>query len=179
MRRALCPARSAALATLVLLALPAPCFAVGEEERQVALTAGAGRLAGGGVEAAGGALARLEGAYGLTDTLALHAALGGSWHARSGGTVSTLGVVAGVTYALDVLRVVPFFEGGVAFLGQGGPGPGRSDLGLEGGVGGEYLLDRYWALALVARAMVLPLRLSGSGGTPSLLTLALRLGRTF
>jgi hypothetical protein len=162
---------------VLVLALPAPSAAVGEDERQLAVTAGAGRLSPAAGEAAWGPVVRLEGQYGVTDSLALHAALGGSWH--GGGPVRTLGAVAGVTYAIDVLRVVPFFEGGLAFQGQGGGPPGRSDLGLEVGLGGEYLLDRSWALAVAGRVTYLPVHLSGSGGTASLLSLGLRLGRTF
>jgi hypothetical protein len=178
MRRAPCPAPLLALlAGLAALALPVRSFGVGAEERQVAMTGGAGRLAGG--PGGWGGLGRVEGQYGVSDTLALHLTLGVSWHGTDP-AVRAVAAVAGVTYAIDVLRVVPFFEGGVAFLAQEGAASApRADLGLEVGVGGEYLLDRYWALALVARVSYLPLRPSGLQGTPSLLSLGVRLGRTF
>jgi hypothetical protein len=160
------------LLPLLAAALSRPAAAVGEDERQLAGAAGGGWLAG-----AGGPLFRVEGQYGLSDVLALHGAVGASWH--GGGDVLATAATAGVTYALDVLRVVPFFEGGLAFLDQRGVAPARTGLGLEAGLGGEYLLDRRWALALVGRLAYLPLRLAGRGDAPTLLALALRLGRTF
>jgi hypothetical protein len=164
------------LAILSILASglgPGRALAVGEEEWQLAVMAGYGRLFA-GADQGGGALARLEGQRGLTDALAIHATLGPSQHARAGGA---LAATAGVTYAVDVLRVVPFFEGGLAFVA----GAGRDAVGLELGAGGEYLIDRRWAVALVARYALLPLRLRGpSGGSPlGLLSVGVRVGRVF
>jgi hypothetical protein len=165
-----------AVVSALALALPARARAVGEDERQLALLAGAARLDDGSA----GLLGRIEGQFGLSDVLALHLALGASWHSRTGGTARATGLAAGVTYALDVLRVVPFFEGGLAIVDQrGGDRAARLDAGAEVGLGGEYLLDRRWAVALVGRFAYLPLPLSGSGGAASFLTLALRLGRMF
>jgi hypothetical protein len=165
------------LAVLFVFLAASPCWAVGEEERQVAVAAGPGWLLGDG--AAAGAGGRIEAQYGVSDVLAVHAGLGASWHDRRGGTVRALALVAGVTYALDVLRVVPFLEAGVAFLDQGAAA-GRRDLGVEGGLGGEYLIDRRWAVALVARGTYLPLRLGGGGGgRRGVVGVALRLGRRF
>src|SRR4051812_11549417 len=107
MRRAPSPA-PAVVAALLVLALPARSFAVGQDERQLSLGAGNGWLGGGGEPADAGPLARLEGEYGVSDTLALHLAFGASFHDRGRGALRAVGAVAGVTYALDVLRVVPF-----------------------------------------------------------------------
>jgi hypothetical protein len=163
-----------ALGILTAVALSGRAWAVGEDERQLALAGGAARLGGGG-----GFLGRAEGQFGISDALALHGALGASWHPRNGGTTRATALVAGLTYAVDVLRVVPFFEGSLAIVDQRGGGGARLDAGFEVGVGGEYLVDRHWAVALVGRLATLPLGLSGSGSAASLLSLALRLGRTF
>jgi hypothetical protein len=169
------PAFQTCIIGVAALCLPGRAWAVGEDERQVAVTAGAALLDGGGA----GPAARIEGQFGTSDVLALHVALGASWHSQAGGTARATGVAVGVTYALDVLRVVPFFEGALTIVDRRGAGATRLDAGAEAGIGGEYLLDRYWSLAVVARLAYLPLRLSGAAGAPSLLSLALRLGRVF
>jgi hypothetical protein len=167
------------LALVATLSRPPCALAVGEQERQLALAAGAALLAGDG-RAAGGLLAGIEGQYGVSEVLALHVALGASWHGGTAGTVRATALVAGVTYAVDVLRVVPFFEAGLAFLDRAGGATAGRELGGQVGLGGEYLLDRRWAVAVLARYAYVPLRLSSpAGGPPSLLTLALRLGHTF
>jgi hypothetical protein len=137
------------------------------------VSAGYGRLTA-GAERGDGGVVRLEGQYGLTESLALHGAAGVSWH--GGAPARAVGLEAGATYAFDVLRVVPFVEGGLAFLHVSG---GHRALGLQAGLGGEYLLDRHWGLALVARYAYLPLRLGGLADHPGLLTVGLRLGYTF
>jgi hypothetical protein len=177
MRHLPAPALVAASLAASLLALGAArtAHAVGEDEKELAAMVGAARLAGAGV--ADGVLARLEGQFGLSDVLALHGAVGSSWHRLAGQAVRATSVTAGGTYAVDVLRVVPFAEAGICFLDQSGVG--RRHLGIEVGVGGEYLIDRRWAVALVGRAAYLPVRLSGAGDAASLLGVGLRLGYLF
>ena len=156
------------LATLA--ALPRPAGAVGEDEAQAAASASWGWL-----ETRGhGGVLRLEGQYGVTDGLALHATAGASWHGAT--AARAVAVEAGVTYALDILRVVPFGEAGLCVLGVAA---GARGMGLQVGLGGEYLIDRHWALALVVRYAYLPLRLGGGPGRPSLLGAGLRLGYVF
>src|SRR4051794_5057175 len=80
MRHLPAPALVAASLAASLLALGAArtAHAVGEDEKELAAMVGAARLAGAGV--ADGVLARLEGQFGLSDVLALHGAVGSSWH---------------------------------------------------------------------------------------------------
>jgi hypothetical protein len=126
-----------ALLLIAALALPRPAAAVGEGEAQVALSGGAGWLARSGAAAA----LRLEGQYGLTESLAVHGAAG-AWLGPTQAAVLDLGL----TYSLDVFRVVPFAEAGVGLM----PGSVVA-VGPLLGVGGEYLVDRHWAVALWSR----------------------------
>jgi len=150
-----------------------------EGEWLVAGGAGAAWLRQGGAWHPGGVLG-LEGQYGVTDAWLLRATLDGSWHASSGDTrPRALGGSAGITYAVDVLRVIPFAELGVAVADLGGvAGGARTDLGVDVGVGAEYLLTRRWSLSLAVRARALPLGLRGdAAGTPARVGFMLRLGR--
>jgi hypothetical protein len=176
----------AALLAAGLAALPA---VAAEREWQAAGSLDAALARADGRWTAGGGFG-LEGRYGLTDAFAARAELDGSWHptsadgGRPGGTVRVGGLTAGLGWALDVLRFVPFAELGLALQALGGAvAERRVDLGLEAGAGLEYLLDRRWSLGLALRARWLPVRLAGDdgafGGTPACLRAALRLGYAF
>jgi hypothetical protein len=124
---------------------------------------------------------RLEGRYGLTDQSAVWAAVGASWHPHLGETARASVASAGFSLAFDVFRLVPFLEGGVAVADVNGALSHSRHLGAEVAGGGEYLLDRHWSAAAVARYQYLPVRLSGSGEKKDVgvLTVGLRVGRTF
>jgi hypothetical protein len=132
----------------------------------------------------------MTGQYGLDDTWSVRAAFSASWHPvraeelRPAGHIRALGFSAGVTYTLDVLRVVPFVTAGLAVQNLGGRlRDARSDLGIALGGGADYLLDRRWALGLELAYRVLPLPLAGDrggfGGTPQAFAAGLRLGRSW
>jgi hypothetical protein len=126
--------------------------------------------------------------YGLDDSWSAGARLSGSWHpvdgaaGRPDGLVRSLGGSAGVTYALDVLRVVPFLSAELAVQNLGGAvRDARTDLGVELGGGADYLLDRRWSVGVDLAYRVLPLPLAGErgsfGGTPQTFAATLRLAR--
>jgi hypothetical protein len=130
----------------------------------------------------------LTGQYGLTDAWSVHADFAGSWHPvdadalRPGGRVRALACSAGITYALDVLRVVPYVSAGLAVQNLGGAlRDARTDLGVGLGGGADYLLDRRWSLGLELGYRILPVALAGDrdgfGGTPQAFTAGLRLAR--
>jgi hypothetical protein len=107
----------------------------------------------------GGGVA-LEAAYGLTDWLWLRgttfytAQAAGKDEAAGlpGGALSVGGVFVGLRYALDVLRVVPYVDGGVGALFAGGAGhKGRTDFGVDVGLGFDWLYNRRVAFGLVVR----------------------------
>lgn len=122
---------------------------------------------------------RLEGRYGLRDDSAVWAAVGSSFHPRAAENVRASSASAGFALAFDVLRTVPFVEVGPVLADLRGAATRGRFLGFEGGAGAEYLVDRRWSVAGVARYQYLFVRLSGKGDTPGVLTVGLRLARTF
>jgi len=167
---------------------PGPARAA-EGEGLLALGAGYAAARADGRWAHGGDL-QLEGQYGLDDAWSVRAGLSAGLHpvsaegARPEGRVQRTTLAAGVVYALDVLRVVPYVHLGLAVQNLGGAvADGRTDAGFDLAVGADYLLDRRWSLGLVARGQIFLLPLAGErgafGGTPSALGVALRLGRAF
>jgi hypothetical protein len=89
---------------------------------------------------------------------------------------------AGFSLAWDVLRIIPFVEAGAALADlRGGVTRGRY-LGFEGAAGVEYLVDRRWSVAGIARYQYLPVRLAGgktADPSPGVLTVGLRLSKSF
>jgi hypothetical protein len=107
----------------------------------------------------GGGVA-LEAAYGLNDWLWLRGVTfytaqdaGKDDAARlPAGVISVGGAFAGLRYAFDVLRVVPFVDAGIGALFSGGAGQsGRVDFGAELGIGLDYLYNRRVSFGLVVR----------------------------
>jgi hypothetical protein len=160
---------------------PAPAGAVGEGERQVSLGLGFALAADGGARP--GMQAGLEGALGLSDAWAARLGADCSFHPGSASeprrrfTTATLGA----TYALDVVRVVPFADVGLTFADLRTSGAdSRQRLGPQVGIGAEYLLSRHWSLAALARFEYLGLRLAGASEPRPLRLLAgIRMGRGF
>jgi hypothetical protein len=177
-----------------LLALGAALLSGGRvqaAEGELLLAAG-GAYAGARADgrwAHGGQL-QVEGQYGLDDAWSVRAGLELGLHGteadgvRPGGRARRTAVAAGVVYALDVLRVVPYAQLGLAVQNLGGAvSDARTDGGFDLALGADYLIDRRWALGLVLRAQLFPLPLGGErghfGGTPSVLAAGLRLARGF
>lgn len=183
------PHRRCTLGVLILLGLARPAAAVGLEEWELAVDARGAWVQADDRRPVGPGLG-LQLQYGLTDAWALRGAVGLSGHPvggnadRGGGTVTATSAIAGVTYTVDVLRLVPFVEAGVGLLDVRGAVAGaRSGLGIDLGVGAQYLVSRRWAVGVVGRYQVFPVELgslsSDDGETPSLVALALRLARIF
>jgi hypothetical protein len=105
-------------------------------------------------------------AYNLTDGLALRATSFLGWHAADGvqpgspgGTMSSFGAFAGVTYALDVVRIVPSFDLGIGVIGLRGTdrfasGPLVANVNafaVELGFGFDWLVTHRWSVGAVVR----------------------------
>ena len=175
-----------ALGMTLTVATPTPATAAeGEGLAAVGAAFATARADGRWAPGAGVAVA---GQYGLDDAWSLRAGVSGSWHPvsadalRPGGHVRALGCSAGVTYTLDVLRVVPFVTAGVAVQDlHGALRDARTDLGVELGGGADYLLDRRWSLGLELAYRILPVAVAGDhdafGGTPQALAAGLRVAR--
>ncbi len=115
-----------------------------------------GNGGGGGVEVG----------YGITESLSLHASGFLSWHAlgatksEKAGTMSGYASMVGLTYTIDVIRLVPYFELQVGAVGvRGTPEFGRNsgvvkssdDFAIGLGFGMDYLLTRHVAVGFVVR----------------------------
>lgn len=101
-------------------------------------------------------------AYNLTDGLALRATGFVGWHAEDGppsGTLSSFGAFAGLTYALDVVRIVPSFDLGIGAIGLRGTDhftaaplqPNLTAFAVELGFGFDWLVTHRWSLGAVVR----------------------------
>jgi hypothetical protein len=176
------------LGALPMLGAARPAAAAQDEW---SLTAGAGLAVAraDGRWAPGGTLV-LAGQYGLDDAWSVGGGVAASLHPvdadarRPGGRVRATALAAGVAYAVDVVRVVPFLALGLAVQNLGGAlHDARTDLGVELGGGADYLVDRRWSLGLALAYRVLPVHLGGDakafGGTPQTFSAALRIGRGF
>jgi hypothetical protein len=118
-----------------------------------------------GAEQGAGWAAALEAAHGLTDSWGLRAAAELALPAGE----RRVGLNAGVVFAWDVVRYVPFAELGASYAHDG-----AHALGPQAGLGVEYLLGPRWALGLVARAAYVV-----GGNSSWAVTGALRLARLF
>ncbi len=115
-----------------------------------------------------GALIGIDVQYGLGDTWAARLSVSSSWHPVSAGGEGPAGIVratavtTGLTYAVDTLQVIPVLEVGIGLLDVGGAAatPHR-DLGLQLGLGADYLLSRRWAVGGLLRYQHFPVALSG------------------
>jgi hypothetical protein len=107
----------------------------------------------------GGGVA-IDAAYGLNDWLWLrgttfYTAQAASKDDNAGlpaGAISVGGAFVGLRYAFDVLRVIPFVDGGIGAFFSGGAGhKGRVDFGVELGIGFDYLYSRRVSFGLMVR----------------------------
>lgn len=113
--------------------------------------------------------------YGITDAVGVQLMAGASAHPLSpvvpedpsqkmdpGGQLVTWQASAGVVYALDVVRIVPFFEASLGVLGiyrRTDPGPmdkmgkieNAINVGAALGLGADYLITRRWAVGVAIR----------------------------
>ncbi len=138
--------------------------------------------------------------YGVTDSLAVRLSGFVAFHAADGlvasspsggdtigasGTLSSFGAFAGVTYALNVLRIVPSFDLGIGALGLRGDArfgpnaallPSVNALAVELGFGTDWLITRRWSVGFVVRYHLLLTELERA---PNFLYLGPRASITF
>jgi outer membrane protein W len=153
----------AALATVLLWGGGA---AADEKEWILAFQPGASMIHVADRDAWGGAFA-LDLSYGVTDAIAVRAT--GAYSAHSlpdlrnkmgdllmpGGFTSAWNAGLGVTYTIDILRLVPYVDFAVGLIGARYPTDKgdvtRNELGLEIGIGLDYLVSRRVAVGVIVR----------------------------
>jgi hypothetical protein len=140
---ALAPARAAASDSELLLTLAPLYSSIRWDSRQPS---------GGGLMA--------EVAYGLNEAIWLrgtafytaHAADGDPAKGLTSGVLNVAGAFLGLTYAFDVLRIIPFVDGGLGGLYSVGAGQkDKMDFGVEVGIGADYLVRRTFSVGVVVR----------------------------
>jgi hypothetical protein len=107
--------------------------------------------------------------YGLTDAWAVRASSSVSRHSVSaetvtnsspalpGGTIWSYSGFAGLGWTMDVLRLLPSFEAGVGVLGiRGAVVHPHASIGMQVGVGADYLMGPRWSLGAVAEYVFAP-----------------------
>jgi hypothetical protein len=174
-------AHLAALLGALVMVLPArSVHALGADEWAAALQVGGTLIRAPGTTAPG-MLLGVDVAGGITDVLAAHGSValaGFDWPESGSPSPNPVIVVgAGGLAAFDVLQVVPSVELDLvaAFFGEGlGP-----RLGVELGLGADYLLDRHVFLGIALRGRVLPLALDGPAAVVPSGTALARLGYRF
>jgi hypothetical protein len=174
--------RTRTLLAALALFLASPALAVDQGEWQLSAGPSFALLVEGN-NPTSGLGGRIEGRYGLTDDSSAWAAVSSSWHPRAAAQARASSASAGFALAFNVFRVVPFAEVGAAVTDvQTGSDLRAGYLGFEGAGGAEYLFDRHWSAAAVARYQYLVVKLGGAAAAdrnPGVLTVGLRLGRSF
>ncbi len=148
------------IACLLCLLGLAPAAAAEEKEWTVAATPAFSLLRVGDRMAWGGG-AGVDLGWGLTDAVTLRATGAltgqavGSGDGQPSGAVLAWFAGVGVTYAIDIVRVVPYFDFALGYEGLRRPIAGGSatdhELGLEAGIGVDYLVSRRLAVGAVVR----------------------------
>lgn len=111
----------------------------------------------------------LEVGFGITEALTLKASGFLSWHPvaatkmTAAGTIGEFASMVGLSYSLDVIRLVPTLDVAIGLVGvRGSAGfadSARSNavvasstaFGIGVGLGLDYLLTRHWSVGLVVR----------------------------
>lgn len=177
--------------SVVLVFLAAPVCAAGANEWQLSLRAGIG-VVNVGSNDPWGVAGGVDVEYGLTDAWALRGSLEGSTRSvsanRQAGTAAgaeyTDAALVGVTYTIDVLRLVPYANllFGVAQIG----GPLAAPVTMfasELGLGGDYYLTRQLRAGLSFQYLYRPQDLlqnpQGLGNSPFTFSATGRFGWVF
>jgi hypothetical protein len=174
--RALCGPRFATPATLValitlLLAAGAPAAHADDDDWQVAARAGIASIAVAGRDELGPRLA-VDGTYGLTDAWAIRVTASGSRHGVSedlarglpGGGVFGYSAFGGLSYTMDILRLLPSFEMGLGLLGvTGAVKEPRRALGMQAAIAADYLMSPRWSIGGIAEYVYAPFDLITKG----------------
>lgn len=164
-------------ALALLLALPSAALAY---EDEVTLSVGTGYaavLANPDLPTHGARLA-VDVGIGLNDAWTLTPRAEWVFHPAS--TMLQVGIVGvELTYAFDILEVVPFFGLGVDGIGTLRDGAFGADLAVHAVVGLDWLVTRDWLVGLDVRPYVLPFSLADSGIDPVYLTVGVHVGYGF
>jgi hypothetical protein len=104
-----------------------------------------------------GAGASVYGIYGLTDWLSLHASAIISWHPADpdkdkmlpGGTLTVLAGFAGIRYAFDLLRTIPYLDVGLGMIYADGAGQNGRALSYQAALGFDRLQSPRWSWGAV------------------------------
>ena len=103
--------------------------------------------------------------YGINDTFAARLSLSGGLQRVStdmkkqlpGGSIWSYAAFAGFGYTMDVLRLLPTFEAGVGVLGvKGAVTRDHHALGVQLGIGADYLLTPRFSVGLTAQYVFAP-----------------------
>jgi hypothetical protein len=173
-------------------ATAANAWGAGRDEWQLSLREGAGTVNVDGRTPWGDAAA-LDLEYGFLDAWAVRASLEGSVHSVSanpqtglpGGTIHTDAALVGVTYAVDILRLVPYFdlELGVAQIGGAVIAKQSHMLVSELGAGGDYFITRRVTAGFSFQYLYKPLDLIENarnfGNSPFIFSVTARLSWIF
>jgi hypothetical protein len=172
------------------VAVAAPAFAAGANELQVALRAGIGVVNEG--NRPWGPAGGLDVEYGITDAWAIRGSLEGSTHSVSAdksagiaaGAEHTDAALVGVTYTVDVLRLVPYAELQFGVAQISGPlAPSITMLASELGIGGDYYATRQLRVGLSFQYLYRPQDLfqnpEGLGNSPFMFSMTARLSWVF
>ena len=171
-----------------------PARGAGEGEWQLALRAGPGTVNVDDRKPWGLATA-LDLDYGLNDAWAVRATIASSIHPvdamtsqdgtmRPGGSVRTAAALAGLTYTIDVLRLIPYanLELGVVRFG-GAVTKAQTVFAAELGIGADYFLSRRWTTGVSFQYLFAPADLISDplnlGSSPFAFSATVRVSRLF
>ena len=169
------------LALLVAWCLPTSTFAVGQGE--ASLSGGLGLAVAFQNQTRTGLAAEARLLRGISDSWAARLGVQSAWYPTDGALPSAhiTAQSAGLTFAADVLNLVPFADIGLAVADIRGGGVATTwRLGGQLGLGADYLFNRRLVLSLLARADYFPLRLAGGHDAhPTQVSVVLHLGHVF
>jgi hypothetical protein len=164
--------------------------AAGEDEWQASVRLG-GANKNGSPTASWGLAGALDLEYGLTDSWSLRVSVGTLSHpvpavkdVSPEGSLRATSGLAGATYTFDVLRLVPYVEGGVGLVYWSGVGiQDHAALAMELGVGADYLVTPRWSFGGSAQYLFAPGELLSSamqfGESPLAFSITARFSRIF
>jgi hypothetical protein len=189
--RTLVPALVASAALAVGAARPAR--AAGENEWQLSARTGGATVSVDG-RTTWGFAAALDLEYGLTDAWALRATIATSFHSvdaagpmdsRPAGRIETTSALGGLTYTIDILRLVPYADLQFgAFKVSGAVQIPRTTFISALGIGADYFITRKWTTGLHFQYLFAPVDLiTGAfnlgGSSPYAFSITARISRIF
>jgi hypothetical protein len=174
----------------IVLAAPCPARAAGEDEWQLSARLG-GANKNGSPTASWGLAGALDLEYGLDDAWSLRVSVSTLSHpvpavkdVSPAGSLRATSGVAGVTYAFDVLRLVPYLETGIGLVYWSGVGiEDHAALAAVLGIGADYLVTPHWSIGGLAEYLFAPGELVQNamqfGESPLAFSLTFRVARSF